>query len=324
VTSLLPWPSAYLAITRRARLLRLLERFHALERAGAMPGTTMLVGEVGLGREALAVELAAALICPSPRAVPCDCPGCGRVRRGIHPDLSVVDVDVDEKTGKRKEEISIRQAREISDGLASFPFEGRRRVYVFVSAHTPPLNTHAASALLKTLEEPPAHACFVLLAGNPARVLPTVLSRSVQVRVPTPDRGELAELLAAAHGLTAAEAEEHLHACVDDPVAALRLDRAGSAPLLSGLAALAREAFAGDALAVLRLAVRAKASPDAITAFSRVLLDEAARTGGDGAERALQAAANVLEADRRRAVLHLDAESVTAGALMPLLSAGPA
>jgi hypothetical protein len=297
-----------------------LERFHVLAHEGAVPGTTLLLGEAGMGREALAVELAALLICRGADGIACRCSSCDRVRRGIHPDLTVVDLDLDERTGKRKKEISIDQARAVADDVASFPFEGRRRVVVFVSAHTPPLNTHAASALLKTLEEPPPHSCFVLLASNPERVLPTVVSRSVQVRVPPPDHGELLELLAALHDLSPAQAEAHWRACAEDAVAALRLDPGDGVQPLLGLAELTREAVGGDPLACLRLAVRAKAGPEVTGVLARALLDEAGRRGGDDGERALHAAAAVLAAERRRAALHLDPESVTAGALLPLLA----
>jgi hypothetical protein len=317
VTSLLPWPGAYLASCRWEGVRRLLERCGALARAGALPGTLMLVGEPGIGREALAVELAAALICRSPRTVLCDCAACDRVRRGIHPDLHVLDVAADAT------EIKIKQVRDLLETLPQLPYEGRHRVIIIASAHTPPLNTEAASAMLKVLEEPPQHATFILLAGNPARVIPTVVSRAVQVRVPPPDCDELVALLAAAHGVSPAQAESHLRACLDDPGVALRTEVAEGGTLLAAVADLTREACAGGALAALRLGVRAKASPETIPVLARALLAEASRTTAGGAERVLLAAAAVLAADRRRAILHLDAEAVTVGALMPLLSGNP-
>ena len=316
MTSLLPWPGVYLASGRWAGVHRTLERCAALSRAGSMPGTALLVGEAGMGREALAVELAAALICRDPHGIPCDCPGCGRVRRGVHPDLEVLDVAADAT------EIKIKQVRELLETLPQLPYEGRHRVIVVASAHTPPLNTEAASAMLKALEEPPQHATFLLLASNPARVLPTVASRAVQVRMPPPAPAELLELLAAAHAISREEAEAHLHACLDDPCVALHTDAEGGASRLADLAELTREACAGEVLAALRLGVRAKANPETIPALARALLAEASRAVADDAERALHAAAEVLAADRRRVVLHLDAETVTVGALMPMLAAG--
>lgn len=315
MTSLLPWPGAWLASARWDGVRRVLARCAALARSGAMPGTVMLVGDAGLGREALAVELAAALICRDASTVPCECAACSRVRRGIHPDLQVIDVAPDAT------QIKIEQVRDLLDTLPQLPYEGRRRVVVFASAHTPPLNTEAASAMLKALEEPPPHATFVLLAGNPARVLPTVVSRAVQIRVPPPSRDELLDVLAAAHDVARERAGEHLHACLDDASVALRSDPAEGGGVLADLPALVREACAGDVLAALRLGARAKLDPEAIPALARALLAEAGRVAPEDAERSLAAAADVLVADRRRAVLHLDAESVTVGALMPLLAA---
>ena len=314
MTSLLPWPSAYLASSRWSGVRRLLERFHALALGGAVPGTTLLLGEAGMGREALAVELAALLICRNPDGVQCRCSSCDRVRRGIHPDLEILDV------AAGTTQIRIWQAQNVVASIDQRPYEGRHRVYLIASAHTPPLNTEATSALLKSLEEPPPHACFVLLASNPERVLPTVVSRSVQVRVPPPVHGELLELLAALHDLSPAQAEAHWRACAEDAVAALRLDPADGVRPLLGLAELTREAVGGDPLACLRLAVRAKAGPEVTGVLARALVDEAGRRGGDDGERALHAAAAVLTAERRRAALHLDPESVTAGALLPLLA----
>ena len=317
MTSLLPWPEVYLASSRWQGVRRLLGRCTALAEAGVLPGTILLLGEPGLGREALAVELAAMLVCRAPLGAPCACPSCGRVRRNVHPDLKVLEVEADAT------EIRIKQVRELLETLPQLPFEGRRRVVVVASAHTPPLNTEAASAMLKALEEPPPHLTFVLLAANPARVLPTVVSRAVQVRVPPPAPDELLELLAAAHQVPRERAAAHLGACLDDAAAALRSGVDEEGAQLAALAGLTREACAGQALAVLGLGARLKASPEAIPLLARMLLAEAGGAEPEAAERALHAAAALIAADRRQAALHLDAESVAVGALLPLLGGAP-
>jgi len=313
MSSLLPWPSAYLAGSGWRSVRQLLRRCLALDRAGTLPGTIMLIGEPGLGREALAVELAAALICRTPRGLPCDCRDCGRVRRGIHPDLEVLDIATDAT------QIKIEQARNVVGSLAQLPFEGRRRVIVISSAHTPPLNADAASAMLKSLEEPPPHVTFVLLAGNPARCLPTIVSRSVQVRVPAPDRDELVAALAAVHGVTAEAAGAHLAACLGDGRTAIVTDPGEGGRAIVETAALVDAALAGDALAALCLGVRAKAMPETVAIVSRALVAGAGRIEALAAENALETAAALLLAERRRMALHLDAESVAVGALTRLL-----
>jgi len=319
VTSLLPWPTAYLRSARWSGVGRLLRRCHDLARNRSLPGTLMLLGESGLGREAAAVEIAAMLICREGRGPYCGCASCERVRHGIHPDFEVVDLDVDDKTGERKTEISIRQARNLAENLPSRPYEGARRVILLVSCHTPPLNENAASALLKSLEEPPDHVTWLLLASNPARALPTILSRSVLVRVPPPTRDELVDLLAAANEIARPAAEDHLRVCLDDAALAFHTtarEDTGSFAVLSGRV---RSLLAGDRLAALQLGAQAKQVPDAIPVVAQALLAEARAAPPAAVEDVLAAAARLLAADRRRAVLHLDAESVIVGALAPLL-----
>ncbi len=286
----------------------MLHRCLDLERRGALPGTLMLVGAAGLGREALAIELAAALVCRSSEGCGGSCPSCDRVRRGVHPDVEVVDVAPDKK------QISIEQARRIVENVAQRPYEGLRRVYVLVSCHTPPLNEEASSALLKTLEEPPPHAVFLLLAPNPARVLPTIVSRAVQLRVPPPAREELLSALAVVHSCTEERAAELLTAADDD--AELALGGGDELPgTLAGLDELVSAALAGDGLAMLRTAVTVSRARGGDALAQTVLLRLAAAARGEAAEGLLDAADALLTAEARRAALNLDSESVVAGTL---------
>lgn len=311
ITSQLPWPESFLAPARWRGVQRLLGRCLELQAGGSLPGTIMLVGAAGLGREALAVELAATLVCRQNGGPGCSCPSCERVRRGVHPDVEVIDVLPDKK------EISIEQARGVVDNVAQRPYEGLRRVYVLSSCHTPPLNSEAASALLKTLEEPPPQATFLLLASNPARVLPTVVSRAVQLRVPAPEREELLSVLALAQGCTEERAAELLTAAEGDAELALRSgeDLAGT---LTNLEELLAAALQADGLAILRAAATVHLAPSGTSLVDAALLRLAARADRETAEEFLQAAAALLTAEDRRASLHLDAESVLVGTLARL------
>jgi DNA polymerase-3 subunit delta' len=268
----------------------------------------MLVGPAGLGREALAVELAAALVCRRQGGPGCDCSSCQRVRRGVHPDVEVIDV-LPEKT-----EISIEQAHQIVDNVAQHPYEGMRRVWILSSCHTPPLNAEAASALLKTLEEPPPHASFLLLGSNPARVLPTIVSRAVQIRVPHPDREELLSLLALAQGCSAERAAELLTVAEGDAELALR-GGGNLSSTLTGLEELISAALGADGLAILRTAAAARQLPGGADLIGAALLRLAVKADREAAEEFLNAAAALLIAEDRRALLHLDAESVLVGTL---------
>jgi DNA polymerase III delta prime subunit len=307
-TSQLPWPESYLTPSAWHGVGRLLTRCLELAASGVLPGTLMLVGEAGLGREALAIELAAALVCRGQVGAGCACSACERVRRGVHPDVVVLDVLPDKK------QISIDQARGVVDTIAQRPYEGLRRVFILNSCHTPPLNAEAASALLKTLEEPPAHATFLLLASNPARVLPTIVSRAVQLKVPTPTREELLEVLALAQGCGPERAAALLVAADGDAELALR----GGEDLpesLTNLQTLISAALRPEGLAILRAASMLRQAPAGVALATAVLLHLAARSDVESAENFLEAAAALLTAEDRRAVLHLDPESVVVATL---------
>jgi DNA polymerase III delta prime subunit len=314
MTSLLPWPSWFLSGTSWHGVRRMLDRCRELIRGGALPGTLMVTGEPGLGREALAVELAATLICRDGGRADCGCSSCDRVRRGMHPDLVLLEVQADAS------EIKIEQTREIVDTILRLPYEGRRRVILVVATHTPPLNAYAAASLLKSLEEPPDHASWLLLAANPARVLPTIVSRSVLLRVPPPTRDEALALLASAHGVSPAAAAEHLDRCLDELSYALQTPPEEGGGVALVLAERVRALLTGDRLAALQLGALGRRIPSVLPLAAQALLTAAGTGTPELAEDVLTAAARLLTADRRRAMLHLDAESVMVGELAPLLA----
>ncbi len=137
----------------------------------------LFTGPSGVGKGEAAVEFAAALTCPDGGCGECDC--CRRVREGIHPD---VDVLSPEGTF-----ITVDQIREINREVALRPFEARVRVYVILEAES--MNVPAANAFLRTLEEPPPHAHFVLVSSQPEELLDTIVSRCQRVpfrRTPAP------------------------------------------------------------------------------------------------------------------------------------------
>ncbi len=154
-----------------ARLLQARER-------DRLPHALMLVGPAELGRELAAVEAATLLVCAEVDSLWCDGPCAERVRTGIHPDVRPVH-----PTGTKKI-ITIDQIREIVNSAASRPYEGERRVWILDGVEAGHLGAEAANAFLKTLEEPPAHAMFLLLADNPTAVLPTIRSRCQQLALP--------------------------------------------------------------------------------------------------------------------------------------------
>ncbi len=154
--------------------------------AGTPPHAIVIAGPSGVGKTTLALDLAAGLLCDAAEAVnrPCrECRGCRLVERGSHADLHRLapsgpgnQVRIGDPASP--EPGTIR--RLISD-LALLPVEGGARVALIERADR--LNEDAQSALLKTLEEPPAGVTIVLCADREDQLLPTVRSRCIRVRL---------------------------------------------------------------------------------------------------------------------------------------------
>jgi DNA polymerase III delta' subunit len=162
----------------------------ALASIGAMLGSTvphaiLLVGSAGSGKTTLALDLAAVLLCTaSARADrPCrECRGCRMVASGNHPDLHRLGPEgpggqilIGGRSGQPP------GIRDLIARLALLPVEGGHRVAIIEQAHR--MNDDAQSALLKTLEEPPAGVVIVLCADEEERLLPTIRSRTARVRL---------------------------------------------------------------------------------------------------------------------------------------------
>ncbi|EGY25505.1 putative DNA polymerase III delta' subunit [Desulfovibrio sp. A2] len=156
---------------------RTVGHLHAL--AAAPPQVVLAEGGAAPERMALALYWAALLNCEAPEgdgtdgARPClACPACLRMAGGGHRDLIVLDGN---KPSAEEGSFSIDNVRALRGLLGEPPREARRRVVVLVDAHT---RVEAANGLLKSLEEPRPTTCFVLLAPQRERLLPTLVSRS--------------------------------------------------------------------------------------------------------------------------------------------------
>ncbi|OYT72178.1 MAG: DNA polymerase III subunit delta' [Chloracidobacterium sp. CP2_5A] len=142
-------------------------------RAGRLPSSLLFGGPEGVGKRPFALAVAQALNCPVAPAEGCgECRSCWRIERGEHPDVRLVAPD--------GAQIKIGQAREAIQFVVSAPFEGRRRVLIVERADA--FNAAAANALLKTLEEPPAHAQIILVSARPDALPATIRSRCPMVR----------------------------------------------------------------------------------------------------------------------------------------------
>ncbi|MEO8849662.1 MAG: DNA polymerase III subunit delta' [Casimicrobiaceae bacterium] len=225
-TGLLPWT------------LPLLQRL--LASRASLPHAMMITGAAGIGKRSIAMHMAQALLCEAPRddGLACSrCPSCGYFAAGQHPDLRVLEplkID-DDGDVKRLDAIPVEQVRELRDLVELTTHRGGNKVGVIVPAER--MNTAAANALLKTLEEPPAGTYLLLVAHQPGRLPATITSRCRRIPVQPPDR-EAARRWLAEQGVDNATAI--LAQANGAPLAALGLaDPAAQAERAVWLAALA-------------------------------------------------------------------------------------
>jgi DNA polymerase-3 subunit delta' len=192
-----------------------------LTRRDTFPHALLIVGPRGIGKHALALNLAQGLLCESPRDDGLACGACADCRYaagGTHPDLLRLELSTfDDETQERKtvETIAIDRVRALIDFVLLSSHRQRAKVAVIAPAER--MNANAANALLKTLEEPPAGTFLLLVAEAPGRLPATVVSRCRRLPAPQPTADE-AQAWLAGRGM---------------PDGALALALAGGAPLLA-------------------------------------------------------------------------------------------
>ena len=127
----------------------------------------LFAGPRGTGKTTIAKLFAKAINCSNFNDESCDeCENCKAYLEGNHPDI--IEMDAASNNG-------VDEIREIIEQVPYAPLVGKYKVYIIDEVHM--LSTSAFNALLKTLEEPPAHVIFIFATTDPQKVIPTVLSR---------------------------------------------------------------------------------------------------------------------------------------------------
>ena len=196
-----------------------------------LPHALLLHGPAGVGKLDLGLAIAQGLLCerPDPQGQACgQCDACNWFAQGNHPDFRRLEPmgpdaeaeDGDKPQGKAAkravQQISVDRVREATQFLGLTAHRGGWRVALIHPAEW--MNTAAANALLKTLEEPPPGVLLILVSHRIGRLLPTVVSRCRKVHVSLPERGDSLTWLAQA-GVP--EAEDLLAEAGGAPLAAL-------------------------------------------------------------------------------------------------------
>lgn len=196
--------------------------------SGRIAQAYLFTGVRGTGKTSTARILARALNCAEgPTPAPCGtCPSCRAIAEDRHMDVLEIDAATHTK---------VEETREFLDGIGYAPTMGRYKVYIVDEVHM--LSKHSFNAMLKTLEEPPPHAVFMLATTEVRKIPATILSRCQRFdlrRVDVPTLAGHFAAICAREGVTA------------DPAALHTIARSADGSVRDGLSILDQAIATGD------------------------------------------------------------------------------
>ena len=161
-------------------------------REGTLGHAYIIEGACGIGKHALAGDLAAAVLCTGSGSLPCsECPSCKRIAAGSHPDVRTVGRD-------GKASVGVDTVRRLRSDAHIIPSESERKVYIIEDADT--MTVEAQNAFLLSLEEPPAYVLYLLLCRDSKALLETIRSRAASLRMRPCTRKVMEEYLVSVGG----------------------------------------------------------------------------------------------------------------------------
>ncbi|MDX2027542.1 MAG: DNA polymerase III subunit delta' [Alphaproteobacteria bacterium] len=293
--------------------------------SGRMHHAWLLAGIEGIGKATLAWHIAYhALSSGAAKMNPQD-QTARLMMAGAHPDLLVVGRAVDEKTGDTRKVIVVEDTLKIASFLRTTSAHGGWRVVIVDEAHA--LNRHAQNAILKILEEPPAHVLILMTATTPGAMLPTIRSRCRVVPLAPLEKGAMTTILSRlAPEISGTELESLIGLSSGSVGFALKIIRSETLPLYDELLSL----LAGQDMDIARLhkladQISRKADAESFEVVTALLTDRmrqsvraAALAGQGGVDQALQlwdktratfALAETANLDRKLAFVNAVSES---------------
>ncbi|HUC61999.1 MAG TPA: DNA polymerase III subunit delta' [Alphaproteobacteria bacterium] len=272
---------------------------------GRLPHAWLITGPRGIGKATLAYRFARFVLAqekpggssepgglfgapaaPKSLALKPDHPVFRRTAAGGHADLLTVERGIDEKTGRKRTEIVVEDARAVADFLHLTPAEGGWRVVVIDGVED--MNRSAANAVLKIVEEPPAQALILLVSHAPGRLLATIRSRCRRLALKPLDEATIRRILGEQiPGLDPGDATALARLAEGSAGRALELAAQGGLDLLREVMGLLETLPRLDGVALHRLAERMGGADGAerfrtVTELVQWWLARLIRVGGTG------------------------------------------